>query len=85
MLRPQLAAGERFARSSSCFRDRRVTGYTTPQKVEPSSGAAPESSRYECEVLLVELRRQEMVRQAGYAPASAVWKTAVLLLNDCRF
>ena len=26
----------------------------------------------------------KVVRQAGNAPASAVWKTAVLLLNDCR-
>jgi hypothetical protein len=26
----------------------------------------------------------EMVRQAGYAPASPVWKTEILLLNDWR-
>ncbi len=52
--------------------------------MEPSPEIASGSSRYECEVLLVERRRQ-MVRQAGYAPASPVWKTEILLLNDWRF
>ena len=51
--------------------------------MEPSPEIASGSSRYECEVLLTKLRRQ-MVRQAGYAPASPVWKTEILLLNDWR-
>ena len=54
-----------------------------PVKVEPSSGAAPESSRYECEVLLVETTTA-VVRQLGTAPSSPAWKAEILLLNDWR-
>jgi len=51
--------------------------------VEPSSGAAPESSRYECEVLLVETTTA-VVCQLGIAPSSPAWKAEILLLNDWR-
>ena len=52
--------------------------------MEPSSSAALEYSHYECDGLLVDLRRQKMVRPLGTAPSSPAWRAEILLLNDGR-
>jgi hypothetical protein len=83
MLRPHLAAGEGFAPSPPGFRDRWTT-VIPPRK----SGAI---ARNCIGIFALRVRGPawlnddgKMVRQAGNAPASPVWKTGILLLNDWR-